>query len=76
MCCNEVDVNIRCRMIILVLFHEILLIDQLDAQHVASMPMMQPHVEPAEATGVRLGMLACMLHVALTALRCRVPKQH
>ena len=44
---NEVHINIWIGMIILMFFHEVLLIDKFHTQHVSGMPVMQPDVEPA-----------------------------
>lgn len=47
MASNEVHVNVWIGVVVTMLCHQILLIDKLDTQHVPTMPMVQPDVEPA-----------------------------
>lgn len=47
MASNEVDINVRVWVIIMTFCHQVFLVNELDAQHVPTMPMVQPDVEPA-----------------------------
>lgn len=47
MASNKVDINVRIGMIVMTFCHQIFLVNELYAQHVPTMPMVKPDVEPA-----------------------------
>lgn len=45
--CYKVDIYVRGIMFIIAFFHEIFLVNQFDTSQVASMTVMETHIEPA-----------------------------